>query len=122
MAQKKVLVVEDEKPIQQLVTVLAENYSAADHVRAHFTHGGQKLFDYCIVNSEPLPEAIAARYRAEGACQTVVDDAELEALGVRTIRAPLLDCSRGFARHDPKKLAAEIMRLYQEEAHTKIYG
>ena len=29
MAQKKVLVVEDEKPIQQLVTVLAENYSAA---------------------------------------------------------------------------------------------
>ena len=59
---------------------------------------------------------------AEGACQTVVDDAELEALGVRTIRAPLLDCSRGFARHDPKKLAAEIMRLYQEEAHTKIYG
>lgn len=29
MEQKKVLVVEDEKPIQQLVTVLAENYNAA---------------------------------------------------------------------------------------------
>ena len=99
-----------------------ENYTAADHVRALFSHAGQKLFDYCIVNSEPLPDAVAARYRAEGACQTVVDEEELKKLGVKTISAPLLDCSRGFARHDSKKLAAELMRLYQEEAHTKIYG
>ncbi|MGI5977904.1 MAG: gluconeogenesis factor YvcK family protein [Oscillospiraceae bacterium] len=99
-----------------------EDYTASDHVRALFSHAGQKLFDYCIVNSTPLPDAVAARYRAEDACQTAVDEEALAELGVKTIYAPLLDCSCGFARHDSKKLAAEIMRLYQEEAHTKIYG
>lgn len=98
-----------------------ENYTATDHVKALFAHSGRKLFDYCIANSTPLPEDVALRYKKQGACQTVVDEEELEKLGVTTISCPMLDCSDGYARHDPKLLAYEIMRLYKDKSPTKIY-
>lgn len=98
-----------------------ENYTASDHVRALFSHSGGKLFDYCIINSEPIPEEILIRYRIEGAEQTVYDEKELYKLGVCPVLRPILDCSRGYARHDPKLLASEIMSLYREKSPTKIY-
>lgn len=98
-----------------------ENYTASDHIKALFAHSGRKLFDFCIANSTPLPEDVAMRYKTQGACQTVVDSDELEKLGVKTILCPMLDCSGGYARHDSKLLAKEIMRLYKEESPTKIY-
>lgn len=98
-----------------------ENYTASDHIRAIFAHTGRPIFDFCIANSAPLPENIAQRYKQAGACQTVVDVEEVERLGVKTILAPILDCSGGLARHDSKKLADEIMRLYKEESPTKVY-
>jgi len=98
-----------------------ENYSASDHVKALFAHSGRKLFDYCVANSTPLPEDVAQRYKMQGACQTVVDSVELEKLGVKTILCPMLDCSDGYARHDSRLLANEIMSLYKEESPTKIY-
>ena len=99
-----------------------ENYTASDHVKALFAHSGNKLFDYCLINSSPIPEDIAKRYKAQGANQTVTDFEELDRLGVSTILSPMLDCSQGFARHDPKLLANEIMSLYIEKSHTRIYN
>jgi len=99
-----------------------EEYTASDHVKALFSHAGRKLFDYCLANSTPLPQEIAERYMAQGACQTVVDTQELEKLGVSTFLRPMLDCSEGFARHNPKALAAEIMDLYREKSPTKVFN
>jgi len=99
-----------------------EGYTASDHVKALFAHSGRKLFDYCLANSAPLPADVALRYNTQGACQTVVDTDELEKLGVKTLMCPMLDCSDGFARHDSKMLAREIMHLYKEKSPTKIYN
>ncbi|MEG0035688.1 MAG: YvcK family protein [Oscillospiraceae bacterium] len=99
-----------------------EGYSASDHVRALFSHSGRKLFDYCLANSTELPKEISARYSAQGAGQTVVDADELLRMGVTTISRPMLDCSLGMVRHDPRILALEIMRLYREKSPTKIYS
>ena len=100
-----------------------ENYTASDHVRALLAHaGGRPLFDYCLANSTALPGEVAERYAAVGACQTVVDYQELELMGVPTILRPMLDCSGGFAHHDPEKLAREIVGIYREKSPTKIYG
>lgn len=99
-----------------------ENYTASDHVRALLSHSnGRRLFDYCLANSEPLPREVERRYAAVGACQTVVDDEELERMGIRTLLRPMLDCSDGFAHHDPDKLATEIMSIFREKSRTKIY-
>jgi len=99
-----------------------ECYTASDHVRALFAHSGGKLFDYCLANCTPLPEDVEESYRAEGASQTVVDVAELERLGVTTRLRPMLDCTGGLARHNPKLLAEEIMNLYREKSPTRIFS
>lgn len=97
-----------------------EGYAASDHVRALFEHSGRKLFSLCLANSTPLPEDVALRYKQEGASQTLVDLEKLEALGVETLMRPMLDCSAGLARHDPIRLAEEIMAIYREKSPTKI--
>ncbi len=99
-----------------------EQYAASDHVRALLAHAGGKLFDYCLANSTALPEEIERRYRAEGACQTLVDIEELKRLGIVTVECPLLDCTSGRARHNPKRLATEIMNLYRENSPTRIFN
>ena len=99
-----------------------EDYAASDHVRALFAHSQDKLFDYCLANSSPFPETVAQTYSRMGTGQTVVDSEELERLGVTTVLCPMLDCIDGYAHHDSKKLAQEIMRLYREKSPTKIYG
>ncbi|MEA4893954.1 MAG: gluconeogenesis factor YvcK family protein [Oscillospiraceae bacterium] len=99
-----------------------EMYTASDHVKALFSHSGKKLFDYCLANSTPLPEDVAARYREQGASRTVVDTDELEKLGVTAILKPMLDCTGGLARHNPQRLADEIMDLYREKSPTRIFG
>lgn len=97
-----------------------EGYAASDHVRALFEHSGRKLFDICLANSTALPEDVAIRYKEEGASQTLVDLEKLETLGVVTLMRPMLDCSAGLARHDPIRLAEEIMAIYREKSPTKI--
>lgn len=97
-----------------------EGYAASDHIRALFEHSGRKLFSLCLANSTPLPEDVALRYKQEGASQTLVDLEKLEVLGVETLMRPMLDCSAGLARHDPIRLAEEIMAIYREKSPTKI--
>lgn len=99
-----------------------EQYTAADHVRALMAHAGGKLFDYCLANNTPLPEEVERRYQVEGASQTLVDVAELDKLGIVTVERPLLDCAGGLARHNPKRLATEIMNLYRENSPTRIFN
>ena len=99
-----------------------EGYTASDHVRALFSHAGRRIFDFCLANSEPLPDYVAKRYAEQGAAQTLVDTDALEAMGVKTVLRPMLDCTGGLARHNPRLLAQEIMHLYREESPTKIFG
>ena len=96
-------------------------YTAADHIRALFAHGGGHLFDYCLVNDLPAPEAVLTRYAADGAAQPLIDRAAIAALGVQVIGAPVADWSNALARHDPNALAAAIASLYRERSHTRIY-
>ena len=87
-----------------------EGYSAADHVSALFRHGGGKIFDYCLSNSQPIPESVLEAYRQEGAEELRAKPGELEALGVRTFYAPLA-ASGAYARHDPEALGRALMRF-----------
>ena len=99
-----------------------EGYTASDHIRALSAHSGAKLFDYCLANSIPIPEAVRARYESQGAEQTVVDEQEVRNLGVELIYAPVADFSGGLARHDSDALAAALVRLFQDRSPTRIYN
>ena len=102
--------------VMNLMTQIGEteDYSATDHIRALFQHGGGKLVDYCIANNLPLHPQLLEKYWEEGGRQIFTDPLELEELGVRVRLAPLAGRGTGFVRHDTGLLAAEIMRVYEK--------
>ena len=96
-----------------------ESYTAAHHVRALMRHGGAGLFDYVLLNDRPIPDDIAEAYRRENASPVVTDGAELRAMGLTPVFAPIAAWKNGLVRHDPPALAQALMDLYYECASTR---
>ncbi len=84
--------------------------TAADHVRAITRHIGTGIITHVLLNSTPIPPAMLERYEGTGAKPVVIDESELELLGVRPIHGPFLDVSN-VVRHHPGKLATAIFRI-----------
>jgi uncharacterized cofD-like protein len=100
-----------------------DGYTAADHVRTVIRYLGEGALDYVLVNSTKAPAEIVKRYEKKNS-PPVKLDAEVDKLGVKVIRADLIekiDRTRilwekaDLLRHDPDKLAAAIMKLVNEE-------
>lgn len=98
-----------------------EGYTASDHIRALFENSGERLFDWCLCNTGVLPPELLSRYRAEGAEPVLVDEEAVRALGVGILRADVSRRSGDLLRHDPDALARELLRLYREKSHTRVY-
>ena len=122
-------------------------YTAVDHVRALFDHGGEGLFDYTLVNDLPIPPQAQEEYLREGAVPhsppptdlplppdpqegylregavpITADEEALAALGVAVRYAPVALWQKALVRHDPAALAAALRDLYCEASPTRIYG
>ena len=84
--------------------------TASQHIAAIFDHAGGKLFDYALLNSAPVPQALRARY-AEANSEPLVNDLDaIRALGVMPILGDYLDASQ-FARHATERIAADLLNL-----------
>ncbi|MCF0121348.1 MAG: YvcK family protein [Oscillospiraceae bacterium] len=90
-----------------------EGYSVADHINALFSHAGQSICDYCIVNSAPLSSALIRKYALQGAEPIYTSSNSL--CGVKIIKADVALDSDELARHDPIKLGRELMKLYRAQ-------
>ncbi|WP_353324597.1 gluconeogenesis factor YvcK family protein [Chitiniphilus shinanonensis] len=90
-----------------------DGYDAAQHVDALYRHGIARI-DRVIVNDEPIPDDILARYQAEQAGPVAVDEARLGALGVQVIRSRNASLHGGIVRHDPIKTAASVFSIALE--------
>ena len=98
-----------------------EGYTASDHIEALFSNSGEHLFNWCLANSLAIPPELVERYGAEGAEPVEIDDDAVYKLGVGILRAPVASWSSGFVRHDPDRLSRELLRLYREKSHTRVY-
>ena len=109
-----------------------EGMTAQDHVAALLEHGGPRLVDLCLCNSDPIDSQLLERYSAENAeptqvmeCQEVepldVNRREVELLGAEVVYRPLLDKDCGYARHSGEKVAQAVVELYEQRADTKIF-
>ena len=98
-----------------------EGYTVSDHIAALFHHSRQGLFDLCLCSSSPIPDEVAARYAAEGAEALYADPVPCEALGVEIISRPITTVAEGYVRHDPEKLARELILLHAERS-VRIAG
>ena len=110
--------------VMNLMTQSGETagYTAVDHVRALFDHGGKGLFDYTLVNDLPIPPEAQEEYLREGAVPITADEEALAALGVTVRYAPVALWQKALVRHDPAALAAALRDLYREASPTRIYG
>ena len=99
-----------------------EGYTASDHIGALFSNSGERLFDWCLANDREIPAELREKYEKEGAEPVYVDEREVHELGVGLLRAPVAGWASGYVRHDPDALAKELLRLYLEKSHTRVYG
>jgi len=96
-------------------------YSVADHVRAIMKHGGAKLIDVVLMNSAKLPDDLLAKYRLEGAAPVEYRGKDDERdINVEFVSADLADFSKGLIRHNPQKLAREIVRIAWERINKRV--
>lgn len=91
-----------------------DQMSAADHIEAIFKHtGGQKIFEYALVNNQRLTAAQARKYSSENAFAIKADVNQIKKLGVIPITAQLLE-RNVLVRHDAQALARALMGLVLE--------
>jgi len=98
-----------------------DDYSVSEHIKELFDHAGGKLFEYGLFNNKPVPQDILDRYKDDGAKQIYLDTDMIRELGVEIINAPVTENNTTLIRHDPNKLAREILRVFYEKAPTKLY-
>jgi uncharacterized cofD-like protein len=87
-----------------------DGYSVSDHVRAIYEHAGGRIFDWVIVNNQPISPTLLRRYRAQGAAPVPVKVSELQKLGLRCVFDNLVE-EGGVVRHN----SARLTRLLLEE-------
>ena len=97
------------------------NFRASDHVAALLRHAGRyrdRLLDTVVVNSHPVAERIAARYRAQDARPVENDIDRLRAMNLRVVSADMLRMPHKTApqkiRHDQSVIAAIAIELAQQ--------
>lgn len=86
------------------------DFTASEHLRAIYDHLGPGWIDYILVNTERIAQANLERYAREGAAPVKIDHRILQGMGVRVLKADLLD-EKELVRHDPQKLARAILFL-----------
>ena len=86
-------------------------YTVADHVRAIQQHTPRRVLDWVVANRHPVSAEVARRYRAEGAEPAVVDDVELQKLGLRVVLDNLLE-EHGVIRHNAQRLASLLLERF----------
>lgn len=82
-------------------------YTVGDHLQALLDHVGHNLFDYCIVNTQPVAPTVVERYSLEGGEQVKLDIARLRRFPVRVLAQALLHT--GTAHHDSRALARLVL-------------
>lgn len=87
-----------------------DGYSASRHVKAILDHVGPGVIDYVVVNAQSVADVLRDRYASQGAVPVEADIEAIEALGVRAVRANIIN-ETDLVRHDPEKLSRTIMDM-----------
>jgi uncharacterized cofD-like protein len=87
-----------------------QGFRASDHVRALIAHSNPGVLHLCILNTEPVPEALLERYRGEDAFPVEPDIDRIRALGYQVVADNIIS-TENYVRHDSDKLAKLIVQL-----------
>ncbi len=81
-----------------------DGFSAGDHIKLMNKYSGTSLFDAIIVNTSKIDEQIKSRYKKlEKAEPVIVDEKELNKLGLEIIKDDIITVINDMVRHDSLK-------------------
>ena len=87
-----------------------DGYTASMHAEAIIKHAGRGAIDFMLVNKAPISEELREKYAAEGIAPVLVDEAQINALGIGFVAADIIN-QTDAVRHDPDKLSRNVMRM-----------
>ena len=82
--------------------------TASQHIERIYAHARQPIFDYALVNTAPVSEAIRERYAAEGAEVIDADIERIEAMGIRCITGDF-SAEGDVLRHAADRVASTVL-------------
>jgi uncharacterized cofD-like protein len=88
--------------------------TASEHIERIYEHTRQPIFDYALVNTAPVPEAVQQRYAAEGAEVIAADVERIEAMGIRCITGDFA-AEGDVVRHASDRVAATLLAVTMGE-------
>jgi uncharacterized cofD-like protein len=88
--------------------------TAFEHIERIYEHARAPIFDYALINTEPISEETRARYAAEGAEPIPPDIDRIEALGIRCIAGNFAE-EGNVLRHAADRVAAQVLQLALEK-------
>jgi uncharacterized cofD-like protein len=86
------------------------NLTASQHIERIYEHAQRPLFDYALVNTAPVSQALLDRYAGEGASPIVADIEAIERLGVRCIAGDFA-AEGDVVRHAADRVAETALGL-----------
>jgi uncharacterized cofD-like protein len=86
------------------------NLTASQHIERIYEHAHRPIFDYALVNTAPVSQALLDRYAGEGASPILADIEAIEALGVRCISADFA-AEGDVVRHAADRVAEAALGL-----------
>ncbi|MGE5474486.1 MAG: gluconeogenesis factor YvcK family protein [Ignavibacteriales bacterium] len=96
-----------------------DKYTASGHLKAIINNSKLQKVDYCIANKGAIKESLKQKYSKDGASRVIIDEANISKMGIKIIKADIIDVERGFVRHHAKKLSLAIIKLINEEIILK---
>ena len=91
-----------------------DGFVASQHVKNLIKHSNSRIFDYCVVNTGPIPASILKRYEKENATSVINDRKVIENLGYRVVGQDTVAIQDNIIRHDHLKLANIIINFIDE--------
>ncbi len=94
-----------------------DNFSASDHLKAIYSHIGDNIFDWIVVNKKEISGKSVRRYEEEGAFPVKIDYDELKKLDIKVREEDLIAKNKDntYLRHNPEKLANIVLNLLKDK-------
>lgn len=96
-----------------------DKYTASAHLKSIMNNSKLQKIDYCITNKGAIKESLKQKYNQDGSSRVIIDEAKILKMGIKIIKADIIDVEKGFVRHHPKKLALSIIELINKEIILK---
>lgn len=86
------------------------SFRASDHVQALVAHTNPGIVQVCVVNTEPIPQAMQERYREEEAFPVEADVERIRQLGYQVVADNIIS-TQNYVRHDAEKISKLVIQF-----------